>query len=245
MPRMRLDRLLANLGYGTRSQVRDLLRAGYATVDGTPAKNAGMIVDPEAQEIYVSGKRAEWKENRTVMLFKPRGVLTAARDPRQRTVLDLLPPLYRASSCMPAGRLDKDTDGLLILTTDGQLAHQLISPAKDIEKVYEATVDGPLLEEDVYAFAEGLAINDADGTFTAKPARLRILTSGESESLAQVTVSEGKYHQVRRMFAARGRTVLTLRRLSIGGLSLDATFAPGDWRELSEMEIALLTTSFC
>ena len=128
MPRMRLDRLLSNMGFGTRSSVRELLRAGHVTVDGAVAKDAGISVDPAAQAVCVGGERVEWKENRTVMLFKPRGVLTAARDPKQTTVLDLLPPMYRALSCMPAGRLDKDTDGLLILTTDGQLAVPGVTP---------------------------------------------------------------------------------------------------------------------
>ena len=240
MPRMRLDRLLSNMGFGTRSRVRELLRAGRVTVDGVAAKDAGISVDPAAQAVCVGGERVEWKENRTVMLFKPRGVLTAARDPKQTTVLDLLPPMYRALSCMPAGRLDKDTDGLLILTTDGQLAHRLISPAKEVKKVYEATVDGPLSDADVRAFADGLEIDDADGVFTAKPAGLSVLSSADEESRARVTVTEGKYHQVRRMFAARGRTVLTLRRLSVGGLVLDPALSPGQWREMSDEEIALL-----
>ncbi len=240
MPRMRLDRLLSNMGFGTRSGVRELLRAGRVTVDGAAVKDAGMSVDPAAQAVCVGGGRIEWKENRTVMLFKPRGVLTAARDPKQPTVLDLLPPMYRALSCMPAGRLDKDTDGLLILTTDGQLAHRLISPVKEVKKVYEATVDGPLSDADVRAFAEGLNIDDEDGLFTAKPADLSILSSGEERSRARVTVTEGKYHHVRRMFAARGRTVQTLRRLSIGGLVLDPSLSPGQWRELSDEETALL-----
>ena len=240
MPRMRLDRLLSNMGFGTRSGVRELLRAGRVTVDGGAAGDGSMLVDPGVQAVRVGGERVEWKENRTVMLFKPRGVLTAARDPRQPTVLDLLPPMYRALSCMPAGRLDKDTDGLLILTTDGQLAHRLISPAKEVEKIYEATVDGPLSEADARAFAAGLMINDADGAFAAKPAALSILVSGEKESRARVTVTEGKYHQVRRMFAARGRTVLTLRRLSIGRLALDPALSPGQWRELTDEESALL-----
>ena len=243
MPRMRLDRLLSNMGFGTRSEVRELLHVGRVTVDGAAVRDAGMAVDPASQAVCADGERVEWKENRTVMLFKPRGVLTAARDPKQMTVQDLLPPMYRSLGCMPAGRLDKDTDGLLILTTDGQLAHRLISPAKEVEKVYEATVDGPLSEADVRTFAAGLVIKDADGAFTAKPAGLAILSSGEEESRARVTVTEGKYHQVRRMFAARGRTVLTLRRLSIGGLVLDPALAPGQWRELSDGEIALLASS--
>ena len=144
--------------------------------------------------------------------------------------MDLLPPLYRAMNCMPAGRLDKDTEGLLILTTDGQLAHRLISPKKEVGKLYEATVDGPLDAGDAAAFAAGLQIDDADGAFRAKPAALRILYSAPEESTAQV----------RRMFAARRRTVTALRRLAVGGLRLDAALAPGEWRELTEEEERLL-----
>ena len=237
---MRLDKLLSQMGEGTRQQVRLLVRAGHVAVDGSPARDAGMIIDTAAQRVTVDGCLLAWQDTRTVMLNKPAGVLTAARDPKQPTVLDLLPPLYRAMGCMPAGRLDKDTEGMLILTTDGQLAHRLIAPAKEVGKQYEAEVDGPLDEGDVRAFAEGLPVRDADGAFTAKPAVLEILSAGQARSVACVTVTEGKYHQVRRMFAARGRTVLALRRLSIGALHLDPALAPGQWRELTQEETALL-----
>ena len=238
--RMRLDKLLSQMGEGTRQQVRLLVRAGHVAVDDCPARDAGMIIDTDAQRVTVDGRHLAWLDTRTVMLNKPAGVLTAARDPRQPTVLDLLPPLYRAMGCMPAGRLDKDTEGMLILTTDGQLAHRLITPGKEVGKQYEAEVDGPLCEDDVRAFAEGLPIRDADGAFTARPAVLEILSAGQARSVARVVVTEGKYHQVRRMFAARGRTVLALRRLSIGALRLDPALAPGQWRELTEAETALL-----
>ena len=238
MGRMRLDRLLAQSGFGTRSGARELLRAGRVSVDGTPRRDGALTVDPGAQDVRLDGARILWRERLTVMMNKPCGVLTAARDPKQPTVMDLLPPMYRARGCMPAGRLDKDTEGLLILTTDGQLSHRLISPSKEVEKCYEAALDGPLSEEDVRAFAAGLAIRDADGAFQAKPARLEI-RAGE-EYGARVRVTEGRYHQVRRMFAARGRTVLRLRRVSIGGLLLDLALAPGAWRELTEEETAAL-----
>ena len=240
MARMRLDKLLSMLAVCPRSGAGALLRAGRVHVDGMAARDAGMAVDPDRNTVTLDGQTLVWKAERTVMLNKPRGVLTAARDPRQPTVMDLLPPLYRAMNCMPAGRLDKDTEGLLILTTDGQLAHRLISPKKEVGKLYEATVDGPLDAGDAAAFAAGLQIDDADGAFQAKPAALRVLSSAPEESTAQVRVTEGKYHQVRRMFAARGRTVTALRRLAVGGLRLDAALAPGEWRELTEDEERLL-----
>ena len=237
---MRLDRLLAQLGEGTRSQVRDLVRAGRVTVDGVPARDAGMRVDAQESRVCVDGRPLSYKRVRHVMLNKPAGVLTAARDPKQKTVMDLFPPLYAAMGCMPAGRLDKDTEGLLILTSDGQLAHRLISPTHDVGKTYFARVDGPLSQEDARAFAAGLHIEDADGAFSARPAKLEILTSSPRESEARVRVTEGKYHQVKRMFAARGVQVTYLKRLSIGALALDETLAPGQWRELSDEEVALL-----
>ena len=238
--RMRLDRLLATMGEGTRAQVRDLVRAGRVTVDGVPVRDAGMQVDAEQSAVCVSGRRLEYKRVRHVMLNKPQGVLTAARDVRQRTVMDLLPPLYAAMGCMPAGRLDKDTEGLLVITSDGQLAHRIISPKHDVGKVYLARVDGPLNAQDDSAFAAGLHIEDADGAFDARPARLEILSSSPQESEARVRVTEGRYHQVKRMFLARGRTVTYLKRLQIGALALDPALAPGQWRELTEDEVALL-----
>lgn len=234
---MRLDKLLAMLGEGTRSEARDAVRAGRVTVDGVAVRDAGMAVDAARQQVCVCGRALSYKRVRHVMLNKPQGVLTAARDSRQKTVMDLLPPLYAAMGCMPAGRLDKDTEGLLVITSDGQLAHRLISPKHDVGKVYFARVDGALTRQDCEAFAAGLHIDDADGEFTARPARL-MLTQRDDE--AYVRVTEGKYHQVKRMFGARGRQVLYLRREKIGALTLDTALEPGQWREMTDEEVALL-----
>lgn len=238
--KMRLDKLLAMLGEGTRTQVRDAIRAGRVTVDGNAVRDAGMQVDAEASCVCIGGRPLSYKRVRHVMLHKPQGVLTAARDKKQKTVMDLLPPLYAAMDCMPAGRLDKDTEGLLVITSDGQLAHRIISPKKDVGKTYFARVDGPLGETDIDAFAAGLHISDSDGEFDARPAKLEILSTGETQSEARVRVTEGKYHQVKRMFASRGVHVVYLKRLSIGALSLDPALAPGEWREMSDEEVALL-----
>lgn len=240
---MRLDKLLSMLGEGTRSEVRALVRAGRVYVDGKVARDAGMQVRAGQETVTLDGRVLRYKRVRHVMMNKPGGVLTAARDPKQRTVMDLLPPLYAAMGCMPAGRLDKDTEGLLVITSDGQFAHRIISPKHEVGKVYFARVDGALTGEDAAAFAAGLHIRDADGAFEARPAQLTILASGASQSEALVYVTEGKYHQVKRMFAARGRQVTYLKRERIGALALDPALAPGQWREMTDEEVALLETN--
>ena len=237
---MRLDRLLTLLGEGTRAQAKELVRAGRVTVGGVPARDSGMQVDAENADIRLAGRKLEYKPVRHVMLNKPQGTLTAARDKKQKTVMDLLPPLYAAMDCMPAGRLDKDTEGLLVITSDGQLAHRIISPKHDVGKVYFARVDGMLDEQDVKAFANGLHIADGDGEFDARSARLEIVSASAEMSEARVRVTEGKYHQVKRMFASRGVQVVYLKRLQIGALKLDPALAPGQWREMTDEEVALL-----
>ena len=238
--RMRLDKLLAMLGEGTRTQVRDMVRAGRVTVDGAVVRDAGLQVDAESAAVAVGGRVLSYKSVRHVMLNKPQGTLTAARDKKQPTVMDLLPPMYAAMDCMPAGRLDKDTEGLLVITSDWQLAHRIISPKHDVGKVYFARVNGPLGEKDIEAFAQGLHISDSDGEFDARPARLEILSVSEQKSETRVRVTEGKYHQVKRMFASRGVQVTYLKRLQIGALKLDPALAPGAWREMTDEEVALL-----
>lgn len=240
---MRLDKLLTMLGEGTRAQVKDYVRAGRVTVNGVPARDSGMQVDAENARVCLNGRVLEYKAVRHVMMNKPQGTLTAARDKKQKTVMDLLPPLYAAMDCMPAGRLDKDTEGLLIITSDGQLAHRIISPKKDVTKVYFARVDGLLGESDIAAFAEGLHINDGDGEFDAKPAGLEIVGTDGAASEVRVRVSEGKYHQVKRMLASRGAPVVYLKRLQIGALKLDPALEPGQWREMTDEEVALLEKS--
>ena len=237
---MRLDKLLALLGEGTRTQVRDIIRAGRITVNGSVQRDAGAQVDAENSVVMLGGRRLEYKAVRHVMMNKPQGTLTAARDKKQPTVMDLLPPMYAAMDCMPAGRLDKDTEGLLIITSDGQLAHRIISPKKDVSKVYFARVAGTLGEKDIQAFAAGLHICDADGEFDAKPAGLEILSEADGMSEVRVRVSEGKYHQVKRMLAGRGAPVVYLKRLQIGALELDPQLAPGEWREMTDDEVRLL-----
>ena len=235
---LRLDRWLVTLGEGSRSQLQKLIRQGRVTVDGR------VITDPccacdTASALAVNGQAVDGRLTRHVMLCKPAGLLTAARDRKQPTVMDLLPPAYGAIGCMPVGRLDKDTTGLLLLTTDGEMNHRLLSPGRHVDKVYRARVDGPLTEKDAEAFAAGLHLSD----FDALPARLEILSSSPEEATALVTVREGKFHQVKRMFQAVGREVTALHRERFGPLSLDETLAPGQWRELTDDELRGLRTA--
>lgn len=228
---MRLDKLLSNLGVASRAGCRELLKAGRVQVDGQTVRDGAAQVSEKAA-VLLDGTALDTRLARHLMLFKPAGVLTAAEDGRQQTVMDLLPGVYRSCGCMPVGRLDKDTTGLLVLTTDGELAHRLIAPGRHVDKVYEAVVDGALDEGDAAAFAAGIPLKD----FTALPAKLEVL----AENRARVTVQEGKYHQVKRMFGARGKPVLALHRASFGPLQLDETLCPGQFRELTGEETAAL-----
>ena len=228
---MRLDKLLTALGVASRSGCRQVLKSGRVRINGKTVADAGAGVSPEDQ-VYLDGQLLDVRLERHVMLYKPGGILTAAEDKKQQTVMDLLPEVYRSLRCMPVGRLDKDTTGLLLLTTDGEMAHRLITPQRHVDKVYRATVDGALDESDAAAFAQGVPLKD----FTALPAKMQIL----SPDTALVTVQEGKYHQVKRMFGARGKQVLALHRLSFGPLVLDDALRPGEYRELTKEETAAL-----
>ena len=208
-----------------------MVRQGRVLVDGKPAPAANMKVDPQTAVILLDGEPLGYEKFTYVMLHKPAGVLTATEDRRQETVLDLL---RRALS--PVGRLDKDTEGLLLLTNDGQLAHRLLSPKSHVDKVYYARVDGALEPGDIAAFAAGMTLGDG---LECLPAGLEILSPTE----ALVTLREGKFHQVKRMLAARGKPVLYLKRLSMGRLRLDPALAPGAWRMLTEEERSALNLS--
>ena len=231
MNKMRLDKLLSHVGAAPRSGCRMLLRAGRVTVDGETVRDGACQVAPGAK-IALDGAILDTRLTRHLMLYKPAGVLTAREDGKQQTVMDLLPEVFSSLGCMPAGRLDKDTTGLLLLTTDGELAHRLIAPGRHVDKTYRARVEGTLDEGDEAAFAAGIPLKD----FTALPAKLEVL----SPDTALVTVREGKYHQIKRMFGARGKPVLELHRLSFGPLTLDETLCPGEYRELTEEETAAL-----
>jgi len=225
----RLDKLLADLGVATRSELRDIIRSGRVQVDGAVVTHPEQRFDSEACRIVLDGKELNYSVFHYYMMDKPEGVLSVTEDRKQKTVLDLLPPELRRMGLFPVGRLDKDTSGLLLLTNDGEFSHRVISPKSGIEKRYEARVEGMPDEEDVRAFAEGLTLGD--GT-KCLPAKLEITGTDR----CYVTVMEGKYHQVKRMLASRGKPVRTLRRLSVGALALDLG-APGDFRELTQEDL--------
>lgn len=227
---IRLDKFLCDSGAGSRSQVKLLLKAGRVTVDGTPERDNGRKVDPDTQVIALDGERLGGKRRIVVMLNKPAGFVTATEDAMDRTVMELLPVSLRAMDVKPVGRLDKATEGLLLFTNDGELLHRLISPKKEVPKVYHARHEGTATQEDVDAFAAGLTLRDET---TCRPAKLEPLGPGES----LITVCEGKYHQVRRMMASRNMTVEYLERRREAGLEL-ADLPRGGWRELTEAEIA-------
>lgn len=232
----RLDKIISATGKKSRREVREMVRQGRVLVDGKPAPPADMKVDPQTAVILLDGEPLGYEKFTYVMLHKPAGVLTATEDRRQETVLDLLPPELRRRALSPVGRLDKDTEGLLLLTNDGQLAHRLLSPKSHVDKVYYARVDGALEPGDIAAFAAGMTLGDG---FECLPAGLEILSPTE----ALVTLREGKFHQVKRMLAARGKPVLYLKRLSMGRLRLDPALAPGAWRMLTEEERSALNLS--
>ena len=231
----RLDKLLASTGRWSRAEVKRMVREGRVLADGRLASSAEEKYDADAVSLYVDGEAVRLRKYVYVMLHKPAGVLSATEDGRGKTVLDLLPEAYRRRGLFPAGRLDKDTEGLLLLTDDGALAHALLSPKKHVDKLYYARVDGALDEGDRAAFEAGMTL----GELNCLPAGLEIVSSG-AVSEALVTLREGKFHQIKRMFAARGKSVLYLKRLAMGGLRLDASLAPGAWRELTPEEEKML-----
>ncbi len=226
----RLDKIIGDTGLYSRSRARELIRSGAVTVDGAAAASPELRVDPDRQVIAVDGTPLRTDAARYLVMDKPAGVVCAREDRDHCTVLDLLPREYRRMGVLPVGRLDIDTTGLLLLTNDGDFAHRVISPRSGTSKLYRAETDAPVTQSDTAAFAEGLTL--ADG-LRCMPALLR---AGEG-STCFVTVREGKYHQVKRMLASRGKRVLSLRRLSIGGLELDPGLGPGGFRELSQSEI--------
>lgn len=235
MARMRLDKLLAHLNCGSRKEVQAMIRAGRVCVDGAAETDPAAKVDPDAVLIALDGQIQRYRAQRYYMLNKPAGVITASRDERHSTVLDLFPEEERRG-LFAVGRLDKDTEGLLIVTDDGALSHALMSPARHVAKVYEAVIEGELARDAAERFRQGLTLRD--GT-VCLPARLDILP-GDGETRVRVTLREGKYHQVKRMVAAVGATVVRLRRVKLGGLVLDPALPAGAFRELTEQELEQL-----
>ncbi len=234
----RLDKVLSNLGYGTRKEVKALVKKGEVTVDGVQVRDSGIQVDPEKSTISISKEVIFYRKYIYLMMNKPAGVVSATFDNYDKTVLDLLDVEHSSFEPFPVGRLDKDTVGLLLLTNDGEINHKLISPKYHVDKVYYAEIDKQVDEDDIRAFQEGIVLDDG---YKCMAAKLKIIKCDEDGSRVEVTIQEGKFHQVKRMFLSRGKKVVYLRRISFGPLTIDDNLEEGEYRELSEDELKLLT----
>ncbi|EUJ24313.1 ribosomal small subunit pseudouridine synthase A [Listeria grandensis FSL F6-0971] len=234
---MRLDKLLANSGFGSRTEVKQLLKTGAVMVNDIRVKEAKYQVKEESDRVEVNGETVQYAEFTYLMMNKPPGVVSATEDNWDETVIDLLDARDRAKKPFPVGRLDKDTEGLLLISNDGVLAHNLLSPKKHVDKTYVAKVDGVVTEDDIAIFKEGVTISD---NYTCKPAVLEVIQAEDGTSEAQITIQEGKFHQVKRMFEAVDKQVTYLKRLQMGPLKLDPTLALGEYRMLTEAELQTL-----
>lgn len=238
---LRLDKFLTEMQKGTRSQVKELIRKGRVTVDRQTCREADQKIDPEQMEIGLDGEVISYASMEYFMMNKPQGVISATEDSRHQTVIDLLEGIAKRKDLFPVGRLDIDTEGLLLITNDGELTHELLSPKKHVDKVYYAKVRGKLREDIRLCFQNGMEL--LDGT-VLRPADLLIKRTWEQEGTpfceAELTIHEGKFHQVKRMFEAAGGEVVYLKRLSMGPLSLDERLSPGESRPLTAEEINAL-----
>lgn len=228
---MRLDKFLANMGVGTRTEVKQLLKKGKVTVNTSVEKSPKSHINPTEDIVCVNEKQVEFVNNVYIMLNKPKGYISATHDESNRTVIDLIPE-YQHLNIFPVGRLDKDTEGLLLITNDGQFSHDLMSPSKHVSKTYEVTSQNPVTKADIVAFKKGIILSDGP----VKPAQLTRI----NEITSQVTIYEGKYHQVKRMFHAIENEVLELKRLKIANLALDENLKSGEYKLLSDKELKLL-----
>ena len=232
---IRLDKFLADMGVGTRSEVKNYIRQGKVLVDGKVTKTPDIKIDADKQAVSCNGVTVAYETYEYYMLNKPSGVVSATTDAKDKTVIDLIETKKR-KDLFPVGRLDKDTEGLLLITNDGELAHRLLSPKKHVDKVYYAKVEGRVTEKDKEAFLIGVCIGNDEVT---KPAQLEIITSDEISEI-KLTIQEGKFHQVKRMFEAVDKKVIYLKRLSMGTLVLDENLDLGEYRMLTKEELEAL-----
>jgi len=233
---MRIDKFLSNMGFGSRKEVKVLLKSKAVEVNGMVVRDPKVQVNEQSDKVEVNGEAVKYVEFVYLLMNKPAGVVSATEDNYDRTVIDLLKQEEKHFAPFPVGRLDKDTEGFLLLTNDGQLAHELLSPKKHVDKTYFAKINGAVSDEDIVAFEKGVALEDG---YVTKPAKLKILTSGPVSEI-ELTITEGKFHQVKRMFISVGKEVVYLKRSSMGPLSLDPTLGLGQYRHLNEEEIDLL-----
>lgn len=232
----RLDKILSSMGYGSRKEVKQYVKDGLVTVNGKLVKNAKEKANPYEDEIVIDGELVEYREFIYIMLNKPQGFVSSTDDYVSRTVLELIDYDYLIFEPFPAGRLDKDTEGLLFLTNDGKLAHKILTPKNEVPKTYYAEVDGRVLDEHIEEFKKGVTLDD---DYKTMPAELEILESDDISKI-KLTIMEGKYHQVKRMFESIGMEVVYLKRLTMGPLVLDEDLELGEYRELTDDELRAL-----
>lgn len=237
----RLDKILSNLGYGTRKEIKKVVKTGIVTVNGEVIKSNDLKVDPEKDIIFVGDEQVVYREFIYLIMNKPAGVISATFDKFDETVVDLLYPEHQVFEPFPVGRLDKDTVGLLLLTNDGELNHKLISPKSGVNKIYFAHINAPIDNADIKAFEKGITLDDG---YKCLPGKLEIVENLDDMSKVMVTIQEGKFHQVKRMFEARGKKVTYLQRRKFGNIDIDETLEEGEYRELTQDELELLCRDF-
>ena len=234
--KMRVDKLLSNVGVASRAELKKYCKQGLISVNGKVINNPGVQVDSENDDVRFNGEKIVYREFVYIMLNKPDGYISATFDKYDPIVLDLIDQSYLVFEPFPVGRLDKDTEGLLVLTNDGQLAHRVLSPKKHVPKTYYAKIQGKVTEEDILAFEKGVILDDE---YETMPSQLKILKSDDMSEI-ELTIHEGKFHQVKRMFESVGKKVVYLKRLSMGKLKLDESLKLGEYRELTEEEVKLI-----
>ncbi len=234
---MRIDKFLSNMGYGSRKQIKIMAAKNKITINGDRVKSCSTHIDPQKDIVIVNNEKVEYKPYVYIMMNKPAGVISASEDKRHKTILDLIGEEFSHYELHPIGRLDKDTEGLIILTNDGKLTHDLLSPKKHIPKTYYAKIDSFVDEADIIAFSKGININDE---YTTMPAKLEIIQTDNEQSEVIITICEGKYHQIKRMFIAKGKNVTYLKRIQMNNLQLDPSLELGNYRELTNTELELL-----
>ncbi len=235
--KIRIDKMLSNIGLGSRSQIKTEIKSGCVKINGIIEKNASRIINTEKDEVKYKNEIVKYIQYIYIMMNKPQGVVSATEDNYDKTVVDLLEEKDKFYAPFPVGRLDKDTEGLLILTNDGMLNHNLLSPKKHVDKIYYAEIEGKVTDEDVKSFQKGILLKNEN--YTTLPAKLEILESGH-KSKCYVTIREGKFHQVKRMFIAVGKEVTYLKRIAMGSINLDKTLKLGEYRHLTDKEIKQL-----
>lgn len=233
----RIDKILSNIGYGSRKDVKNLIKKGMVSIDGNIVKDNGMKVDPYGTKIYVRDKLVKYRKYIYIMMNKPEGYVSSTDDPISNTVVDLLDDEYKIFNPFPVGRLDKDTVGLLILSNDGKLAHRVLAPKNHISKTYFAKIQGKIDDEDIARFKEGILLDDGYKTMSSE---LNVLKNGDISEVC-INIKEGKFHQIKRMFKVLDKKVIYLKRISMGSLKLDESLKEGEYRELEIEETNLLT----